>query len=126
MRQYKASRRRLTAANPGFRCSDDAVRRDFGTQQIRQVLRVPVASSAYASSYSCIRELMTFLIRDRMVAVTLLNGARILKLILESHRRKTEIFFVNETTPTIFKVIFFSQCILVDSDELQKKTLTVS
>lgn len=45
--QYKAARRKPQKFVFIFRGSDDAVIREFGTQKIRQVLKVSITASAY-------------------------------------------------------------------------------
>lgn len=82
--QYKASRRKQSGVVPGFGCNDDADIRTFGTQQICQGLPECMAASACASQDGHIEELVTFLCRDRMVVVSLVNGGCFIQLILDA------------------------------------------
>lgn len=66
------------AVVPCFPCTDDAVLREFGVQQIPKSLRGSTAASAYASRHACINNLVMFLFCYRIVTVTLLNGCRFL------------------------------------------------
>lgn len=103
--QYKASRLKQLAVVPGFCCADDAVLGEFSTDQIRQVLWAYMQASAHASKIGRIKDLGTFLLPDRMVAVTLANGVRFLQISLDLNCRKMESPFMNMTTSTGFEVI---------------------
>lgn len=79
---YSASRRKQPVAVSCFRYSDDAVLHEFATQQFRQVLRASMAASTYASKDGRIEELLTILLRDRMVARAVVDRGRFLQLIM--------------------------------------------
>lgn len=105
MMQDNASTRKQPAVVTGSLFSDDAVLRNLVTKQIRQVLLVSKVAGAYDSKNDRINEPATFLFRDRMDTVTLVDGSGFLQVILKSNRRKTKNHFVNMTTPSIFKAI---------------------
>lgn len=89
---YKASRRKQPTVVPGFPCTDNVVLREFDTLQICEVLRASIAASAYTSKWGPIKKLVTLSFGALMTVVTLLNGYRFLRLVLEPNRRKTEPF----------------------------------
>lgn len=123
--QCKSSRHKQLAVVPGFRCTDDAVLRKCGPQQIRQMLRPSMEASACMSKDRRIKELVTFLLRDHMVSVGLVSARRFTQLILELNRRKTESSFVDMATPTIFEVSSSSHSFSLFNDGLQNKKPTV-
>lgn len=81
--RYEASRCKLSVVVPRFRSTDDEVVRELVTLQIRHVLQVFVTARAYVSRDVQIQELVAFLFRNFMVAVTLANGGCFLQLIVE-------------------------------------------
>lgn len=71
--QYKASERTLPVVLPGFRCHDDAVLHEFGMHQIRQELWAWMSARAYACNDDRIEKLLTFLFREWVFVVALVN-----------------------------------------------------
>lgn len=94
---------------------------EFGTQQIREVLRKSMAASAYFLTDGHIEKLVPFLFRNHMVIVMLMNGSCFLQRILELNRRNLESPFVSFSTPIIFKVIFFFHDLLVCNEGSRKR-----
>lgn len=78
--QYKASISKQPMVVSSFHFAYDAVLCEFGTQQIRQSPQSSMAACAYASKDGRIKELMTFVFWNRMVAVTFVNGCRFTKI----------------------------------------------
>lgn len=107
MMKYKTSTGMQPLVVLTFCCSDEVVSRDVERQQIYQVMLEPIAANGFDSTVDRMKELVTFLFLDRIVAVMLMNGNRFLQLILESKKRKTETSFVNMTTPIMSDVIIF-------------------
>lgn len=71
--QYKESMHKQPDVISDFCCSSDAVLRELGTQQIRQMVRESVVACAHTLKDIRIKELVAFLIRNHMVSVTLGN-----------------------------------------------------
>lgn len=84
-----------------------------------------MAASVSLSTDGHIEELVPFLFRDRMIAVTFENGGCLLQLISDLNRRKNESAFVNIITPAIFELIMFFHCSFFFNNGLKKKTITV-
>lgn len=80
--QYEGSKHKQPVVVPGFFSSNDAILQEFRTQKIRQVPWVWMTSRAYASKTDSIKELVIFLFRDLMAAISLVNEDRFLELIL--------------------------------------------
>lgn len=89
--QFQASLQKHQAIVSGFRCADDVVPQELITQHTHQVLRASMASYAYPSNNGCIQELVKFLLRNRMIALTLANASHFLHLILVLNRGKTRL-----------------------------------
>lgn len=84
-----------------------------------------MAAGAYASKEGRIEELMTFVLWNRIAFVTLLNGSWSLHLTSVYDPRKSEITFLNTTSPTIFKISVFFYCFAVFNQWLEKNTMTM-
>lgn len=60
VKEYKAPKRNLSAVSSGLHCTDVVVLYQFGTHEIRQLLRVSMVTGAHASkngvlvSWSCL------------------------------------------------------------------------
>lgn len=80
---------------------------------------------AYVSKNGLIKQLMTFLCRDRMVSVALVNGDPFPQLIFDLKRRETKTCSANMNTLIVLKVFTFFHCLSLFNDGLQNKTLTV-
>lgn len=80
--QYRASGRKQLAVISGFCCRDHANLREFATQQILQVSRASMVAIAHASKDDRMRELVTFLFCDMMVAILLVNCNPLFQLVL--------------------------------------------
>lgn len=88
--QHTTSKQEQPVVVPGFRCSNNAARREFGTQQVREVRRLSTATSTYKSKDGHIGEPVTFLFQDRSVVVASVNGGCFFRLNFERNREKTE------------------------------------
>lgn len=121
---YKAPRCMPPVVDHVLFCNDEAVPCKFVTQKTCQWLLASMATSAHTSNDGWIRELVTFLFRNCMVGVNLVNKCRLLQLITQLNRGKTEFYFMNMTNPTIYGVIIFIHFFSVFSDGLLKQTLT--
>lgn len=93
--------------------------------KIRHELRASMAVTTYASKDRRIEELVPLLSWNRLAAITFVNEVRFFVVVLKWSCRRTECPFVNITTRSIFEIGFFSHCLPVLSDRLQKKILTV-
>lgn len=107
---YEALRCKQPVAVPGFCCSDCAVLREFGEQQICHGLQASMAADTQTSKACRIKDLVKLSFRYRMAPMTLENGGRLLQLFSDTNRRRTETPLFNMATASSFDVILFFQC----------------
>lgn len=88
-------------------------------------LQVSMTARAWVLKNRCVKLLVTFPFRDRLVAVALVNGGRFLWLISESNPGKIETLSVNMTSPTILEVIITFHCLSVFNNGVQNERLNV-